>query len=284
MAIGIPISGVSCSQCGGLGSGPLGSSPFGSGGTGISFANVLSNRQVLVCFIDPVKAVNFSALDDALNPALWTLQLLRPFGAPVPLAQSVSIPDGETDRKTVIVSLDARLQTGARYEILAASTMRMASGAVLTCDCAPILGARDAPSTVLRATDIASPQYLQDTMVQASSPLATRQITDRGGVGVESGKTYLRKRVARRLSTPRGGFYHLPTYGLRPDIKSLFNDDQLEELERDARVQILEEPDVSSVSVSAGKDSTSVAFLEIEVRDRSGDRDAITISDPENRT
>jgi hypothetical protein len=74
-------------------------------------------------------------------------------------------------------------------------------------------------------------------------------LANRGSLSVEADGDYqtdagldtVRKRVARRLSTPKGAFAHLPGYGLRLPVKRTYSTGDLRTLQADALEQVLAE-------------------------------------------
>ena len=100
--------------------------------------------------------------------------------------------------------------------------------------------------------DIANPQLLRDAPRHDGDlvPLGRYQVNDRGDFALDDRLSGLRKRVLRRLTTPRGGFYHLPEYGLAQEVKGPIRPSVLRDLAADARSQVESEPGVVRASVA----------------------------------
>jgi len=86
-------------------------------------------------------------------------------------------------------------------------------------------------------------------------PESTWLIDATGDIDLHDEDDGLRKRVFRRLLAARGGFTHLPTYGVGPKIKSMARSGELQSLANDVAEQIRQEPDVEA----AGADVTIVS-------------------------
>ena len=262
--------------CGGFGAGPLGVIAAGTGGDGLHFAVQRSESSVLGVFNDAAQSNGATFPDDALNPSNWTLVSLNP-GAAVPLAQTV---EKITD-EGYLIGFDAVLTPSSTYILTISATMKMADGTTVACTQASFitLPAQKGLFKSFEPTDIANPQTTFDST--ATSPaLGSYQITDRGDVGLESGRTYLRKRVTRRIFTGKGEFFHLPSYGFNLPIKGLLRPGQLENVSVDARNQILNEPDVVDVSVQTTRRLDNVAQQIIRVQDTRGQIDTLPMPVP----
>lgn len=110
-------------------------------------------------------------------------------------------------------------------------------------------------------SDIANPQTPTDvgiagTWVQAS-----------GGDYVNvSGEALVRKLIMRRISTPYGSFYHLPTYGCAVDPKQVLRTQDLRQVKRSMEQQILEEPEVEAIQVGIELTATNILNIVFAAR------------------
>lgn len=259
-------------SCGALGGGTFGTIPFGTMGTGLMAATQLSLTSVRVDFFQVPAPQILSAfrVSDALNASNWTVEVLEPFGAFTPLAQTVT----QVGEKSVEVFLDANLTPGTLYRItsLALNTL----GQPLLC---PEADFRTFARRVIDLgdfTDLANPYLVQDAPVEDPPPLGTNQITDRGDLALDFGRSYLRKRVFRRMSTERGGFYHLPNYGIAEPLKGVSTPDSVRRYRKQAENQIKREPDVRRVRAtavrgpSADDANKNILFITVLVEDVRG--------------
>lgn len=270
--------------CGGsFGTMALGAGPFGTGST-LEVTSVTQEalNTAIVTFSVPPRLFDPGAIDDALNPANWTLSVRSPFDAELRLVQSVERIDALTAR----VLFDGPLTAPAVYRLALAARVRSVAGAAVSTACAALDFATVAPTRlqplarVDDRTDLNNPYRIADAELLDPPPLGTFQINDRGDYALERGRPYLRKRVLRRASTLQGEFFHLPGYGFAEPQKSVVRGDLLRRLQSRAQAQIAREPDVLAVSVSARFASPTrndVVILEIQVQDRYGRTEELTV-------
>lgn len=261
---------------GGFGSMALGSGPFGSGsGAGLDEARQVARNAVDVTFLDFPKASDPATVDDALNPARWTLAAFDPSDSTIRLAQFV---ENTSNPKVVRVFFDGPLDAFAVYVITGSGISTVFGIPILppadrasfsTFDTFRVRA--DVPAEQQR-TDLSNPQLVADATIIDPPPLGTYQIDDRGDYALERGRPYLRKRIFRRASSAIHSFFHLPGYGFAEPLKSGITPDVLRRLQARAQSQVLMEPDVVSVSVTVTQDAQApgVAILRISAIDREG--------------
>jgi hypothetical protein len=134
--------------------------------------------------------------------------------------------------------------------------------------------------------DFANPQTLRGSLASGvSTPdaplLGTFRVDAQGDYAFDEGTEGLRKRILRRLVTMRGGFAHLPNYGVGvPALgKRLAVAATLASVAADAEAQILSEPDVAEASVRPFVDpqAPSIVRLQIRVRTKEGKPSAFDV-------
>lgn len=120
--------------------------------------------------------------------------------------------------------------------------------------------------------DFANPMTLEaarDSLPDPTNPLVLGaiRVDDTGDYAFDEGLTNLRKRVLRRLFTVKGGFAHLPNYGVgmgshgkRLAIPSLVAD-----LAAAAEVQLSLEPDVGKAKVQPVFDPAHPGFVRFRI-------------------
>lgn len=97
--------------------------------------------------------------------------------------------------------------------------------------------------------DIANPFLTRDALV-VPPKLGTYQVTDTGDLGTDkSGEASLRKRIVRRALSAAGSFFHLQGYGVGIELKRTITADMLRRLSARIRAQVLQEPEVQTVTV-----------------------------------
>lgn len=258
-------------SCGSIGGGTFGTIPFGTQGSGLTVATQTSLTSVRVDFFQVPAPQILSSVraNDALRAANWTVEVLEPFGSFTPLAQTVT----QVGEKSVEVFTDVSLTPGTLYKI--ACTALNTLGQPLLCAEASFRTFARRVIEMGEFTDLANPYLLSDAPIVDPPPLGTNQITDRGDYALDSGRPYLRKRVFRRISTERGGFYHLPDYGLAEPLKGMSTPDAVRRYRKQAENQIKREPDVKRVRAvavrgpsgeSANKNILFVTLLVEDVR------------------
>jgi hypothetical protein len=271
----------------GVGSMPFGSGPFGSGmaedGLVLSGeARLLTANVAAVPFTGDPGFPNPGRTTSPLNPSNWVLVPIDA-GATVRLVQFVQVVDEDnavqfTDDlpqlalvtlPVFLVAFDGPLDPDLLYHLeLHAPDVELTG-----CGCAELRGLplrRDAIPTDERdgggLLDIANPFVTRDALV-VPPVLGTYQLNDRGDFGLDKSETAsLRKRIERRVATAAGGFFHLPGYGAAPALKGVFSADVAERIRARVRAQVLQEPDVSEVTVSVSAVIGAPGMARVAVR------------------
>ena len=258
----VPLAGV------GLGSGPLGSFPLGTGvpldAFTLGVGQMLTANLAIVGFSgdvgDPPNPTN---PDSPLWPGNWVLTPDAP-SSQSRLVQSVQLVTADTLSQftgdypqltafalpLLLVFFDGTLTPGGLYELEIVG--------VTGCECTALVGLTvrpDATPTDERESDgsildLANPWLSKDALV-LPPVLGTFQRTDTGDLGLDrDGDSSLRKRLIRRVLTAAGAFFHLPNYGTALGPKSLIKADTAERLQARIRAQVLQEPEVTDVTVA----------------------------------
>jgi hypothetical protein len=250
---------------GALGTAPLGSVPFGSEWLGGIVSVVAS---VSVTGVQTIQVITAPlALVVGLNPATWVVA--RVGGAEVYAVTLVTAlaPLGQL---WLITVSPAMLPTPEQY------TLALSSGAPGEfCGSYTFDGPPPPPEVRLAGIergrepyDIANPFLVRDAGIHDPPPLGQYQINDRGDVALDDRIQGLRKRILRRLSTFRGGFFHLPEYGAARGIKDPFLVGTLTALAAEIRMQVQREPEVLRAQVSMEQSPNSPFVLIVTVRAR----------------
>lgn len=237
---------------GGFGTG-FGAIPFG----GASFA-FDTLPLVFVQLAANLVAATVSGDEDAkLKTQNWTVTPLDPDGHPrlVQSAQAVTelnangfeIPQLVLVQLPItLLSIDGVLTYGKRYRI---------SYGGADFDFTAMKAAASAAPPDVRIDDgfiwdIANPYLPRDALV-LTGPLGTYQVTAAGDYGTDkSGEAGLRKRIMRRVNAAAGSYFHLLGYGVGVRIKGLLSVDTLRRLSTRIRAQVLQEPEVQTVTCS----------------------------------
>jgi hypothetical protein len=116
--------------------------------------------------------------------------------------------------------------------------------------------------------DLTNPQTPSTAGQQQS--LGTFQIDDKGDFINDSGRTSLKKRIMRRISTKKGGFFHLADYGLKIGEGELITPTKLRKLQVDAENQIKREPEVIALRVVVEQIFPGIVKMLVKVQDNLG--------------
>lgn len=251
----------------------FGDSPYGIGSYGGALSSItisvasawaISTHAVRVTLTGEPKHIDQFAPGDALNAATWTVVNLTT-GRPLVVALA-EMHDALSVDITTIDALGDHLET---LEVTAVDLVSIDGllaesplsatflGVVQTVD--PI----DVAQQDFRDRDIANPPF------QISRELGhagTLVFGSDGDLDTESGEALVRKLVLRRMTTRRGAFPHLPTYGLDlAEKEPLPNGGDLVAFLRDVEVQAKQEPDVETALAKGSMDRSGVLIIALSL-------------------
>lgn len=227
----------------------------------IESAVAINTKTVQVTLNREAQVIASTVAGDALNPATWVIQRLDTgFFFSVlsivqisPLVFNVSVlqdfgPSSVTHR---ILSTTLLASEGSP---IAGPPLNQADFAGLLSVAAKDERAR-ANQRINAVQDVANPPF--PTVGDNTTIGGTLQIDSSGDYRLESGAPLLRKLIIRRLTTPVGGFYHLPDYGVDLGVKKLLPAANLIKLRADINRQVQREPEVetSDVQLELGSDN-----------------------------
>lgn len=276
----------------GWGSMPWGAGPWGAGGASdLELLSALAVREnvVRLTFNVAPKFTKLLDANDASNPDRFAF---APQASPVGL-------DGEPARAIRAARVEVASVPGAFGSVLDVTIDRpmspwpcryLASVNQLVSYDGALLGVGktsaifeavyrqlrpQSVSTPTPSRDIANPQTYSaqlDTIPLAgdASLLGVIPIDASGDYAFDQGLTQLKKRIVRRLLTPKGSFPALPNYGIGVPTfgKRLGVEGVRQQICADAESQIAQEPDVAGVRVSAVSDplKPEITIFRIKVR------------------
>ena len=262
----------------GLGGGGWGIGPWGAGFLSLTSARAVAENRVRATFDLPLNLSGLLVLGDALRPQNY---LVTP-GSGARAVAVVACEEVSGDDSSVDLVVDRPLSSSPLRYALRALNVLSELGLPLdpSASSAEFPGLLDKrvprePDTLGSSKDFASPQTRADTLDPlpgvVPATLGSLPIDDTGDYAFDEGIANLRKRVLRRCVTRRGGFYHLPRYGLgipyllkRNAIPAL-----LRRLQDDAREQIGSEPDLQGVEVAVTLERRERgAYLRVRVKGR----------------
>lgn len=222
-----------------------------------------------------------------LDPGSWDVEALDPDAAPR-LVQTVTAITQPPD-PIVDVFTDAVMTFDRQYRL-----QFLTAFAIVGCDSVDFGALRPQVSETTRGVqlardgfrDIANPNLRGDAVTLGALALGTYVIDADGDLRQDEGKTGLRKRVIRRLTTAVGGFFHLPEYGVDLELKRLITPDRAVRIAARARAQLLQEPDVAAARVQVTNPQTApnVIGLLVTVRSTAGEDLGVQVQlDPQGR-
>lgn len=250
--------------------------PYGVGGPlKVVRARAVEAQTVRIVFDEPPRALVRSATNDALNPLNYQVAIIAGEGtAPhvvgvkkdlVPAPAAAVVEDPETG---VDVQVDRPLVIGVEYRIRAFNLVAKAGGALGTPDSANFQGILD----IAQVRSPERPDEFSDFKFDAFATDNSAYIfNDAGDIAVHRGIENIRKRVLRRVTTPKNAYRHLPGYGTSfAAHKAPMSVSNLAPLKQDMLAQVRSEPDVLDASIQLQLTGLGVLTLLIKARTPEG--------------
>ncbi len=256
----------------GFGISPFGLSAFGLVGAGtapLAMANAIavSTNTVRVTLTAVALHSSSSTAGDALNPSTWSV--VRDDTGFVFTVAQVTEPNfsGMVFDITVLEPFGSISVT----HTVASTTLLSSTFVPITAPTSEDFeGVASAVESIVRrkltTVDIANPP----NPVNTDSPGGTLVITSGGDYAYVSGTELLKKLIFRRLTTPQGGFFHLPTYGLGLGVKEPPTIADMIALKAAIDQQCEQEPEVANSDCSVSFDNANgILFVKLAVTQQS---------------
>ena len=229
-------------------------------------AVAMKGQVVRVTFTQEPKHVTAAAPDDALNPANYSIAVVGGTAtAPVVVAVDPAIVTGPargvgnggaTAERGVDVYLDRAAVLGVTYEVTVSAAVVPAAGGTF----GPLVADFTGMATLDVVRQVAS--AVRGMVEWRNDPArGSWVVDDSGDVALDDPLSNLRKRIFRRLMTPKGAFAWLKAYGVGVRLKEVVGPRQLADYRKDAQAQIAQEPEVASVTSTATLVASSVGGL-----------------------
>lgn len=170
----------------------------------------------------------------------------------------------QSSERGVDVHTDRQLVVGITYKVTVVnvqSSFGGSLGAPFAADFVGIVSVQKAPLP-RRPQD----QALID--IANSIELGAWVVDNSGDLAPQDAMAGLRKRIIRRITTPFGAFSHLPQYGVGVSHKETASTAQIQTLRDNILQQVLQEPEVQSVEVTAQFSASPDGLLIINVHAR----------------
>ena len=101
--------------------------------------------------------------------------------------------------------------------------------------------------------------------------LGSFRVDSSGDIAFHTGSSSLRKRVYRRVITQKGSFSFLPDYGLSLNMKKPITIDFMQKFKADLNKQILQEPEVKSLTSQLQKDNRGFLIVSLNILTKQGE-------------
>lgn len=274
---------------GGWGLGPWGVAPWGTGvfdPLRLIFAVAIRDNTVRCVFNIPPLFTGVLDDGDASDPDKWSVTPIpntegadgRPTRPVTPV--KIERPRIAAFETTLDVIVDRPFSPYPGEYFVAVYGIRSVSGVLLDPAYASfrIFGlSRGLPTNIeadaIASRDIANVQDMASTVGSISTPLeslvlGTIGVDAQGDLAYDSGIVGYKKRIARRCMTLKGGFAHLPEYGVGVplQLKQLAKPGIRESVASDAEAQILQEPETLGVTCTFVRDSTKPELYWLQIR------------------
>jgi hypothetical protein len=165
------------------------------------------------------------------------------------------------DERAFDVHTDRELVTGVKYRITANNVKSKLGGALGFPVSAEFVGIVPVPRTLPPPRPVEFVDFASDPFGQ------TGFVFDSGGdVAPQGGIENLRKRIYRRLVTPKNAFAFLPGYGTGLRLSQPQSVRVLQSLQMDIEQQVKQEPEVEAVAVSLRQDPLGILFVSLRAK------------------
>lgn len=250
--------------------------PYGVGGPlKVVRARAVESQTVRIVFDEPPKALVRSATDDALNPLNYQVAIIigegtppRVVGVKKDLVSAPAAAVSQDPETGVDVQVDRPLVVGVEYRIRAFNLVAKAGGALGTPDFANFQGILSIDDVRPSERPFEFTDFKFDSFANANSAYI---FNDAGDIAVHRGIENIRKRVVRRVVTPKNAYRHLPGYGTSfASHKAPMSVSNLAPLKQDLLAQVKTEPDILDASVQMQLTGQGVLTVLIKARTPQG--------------
>lgn len=225
-------------------------------------AVAISTRTVRVTFSKEPQNISAAVTGDVLNPRTWqitrddtgvgfTILSIAAFDSPLIWDVRVLEPFGSVNIQHTVSAPTLLDTTGSPIDAPRTATF---VGALSKDRSTP---SERAAQRRYNIRDINNPQ----APTADSDANGVFIITDGGDYQLHEGADFIRKLIFRRLMTSRGGFFHLPDYGLGLAVKQPIPSGNLVKLQTEIKNQILLEPEIAKVAVTLKQDQNSLSIV-----------------------
>lgn len=233
----------------------------------ITAASSVQNSIINVVFSEAVLALSELGPTDSLNPSLWTL--VDDLGASIQIADIQSnAPGGEG-------ALVGTTQGAQAISITTVGPLSSARTYTLTANAA----IQNAPKTLSLSGQLIwtfPGLYAPTALTIEKSQIGVDLLYDivkadiaadaSGDWASQSGPDQVKKKILRRLTTRKGGFYHAPNFGIDLPVKKILTRSRILRAQKDIRREIVKEPGIVNAQATITIDSSGNAFVTVKAR------------------
>lgn len=261
--------------------------PMGSGGP-LHIVRARAVRGQVVRVVYDEEPLHRSAVgsNDALNPANYSFEavngvLYGSAAGATPTLLALGVDEGVVrgptlgvqagDECALDVHVDKPLVVGMVYRVTVRNVKSRFGG---------ILGAPYSAtfSGIVAMAAMAVPRQ-PPALDWANNPALGNWTIDSGGdISTDAGLNNLRKRIFRRMTTPRGAFSWMPDYGAGRGLKEVASLGQLQGLRSEIVEQVKREPEVESVTVNLTLQAIGVLQISTRVQTKQGETVSLDLS------
>ena len=259
----------------GFGASPWGSGPWGGATAPFDLLSAYAHtaQSIRLTFSSPPRAEGDTLAIDGLTRASYTLTSTGAHPAPtIPKILKVRAIDAVTLELVLAGELDG---AATRYRVDVAAVMQNASGHVIGIRTRSFDGVTT-PRTAVGSGGSDALAY--PDLVDFASVAGAWQATPEGDYALSSGEVTLHKLILRRLTTPRGAFVRLTTYGAGLAQSATAKRATILALEGEAKRQVLREPEIkdcaTKVTLYQGR---GVLYVEVSYTLQSGVTGSVSV-------
>lgn len=230
-------------------------------------ASAIQNNIIDVDFNKVPMAINPNGLNDVLNPSNWLLvdannKKISIASISVPVFSNLikdngGIPQGANSTNvknglSVFITTAGALLSNMTYTLTAFSNIYSSLSI-------PISGTLVWTFYGIYATEAMT--FLKNLIGNdLSYDFISNDITatSDGDWDVMTGIPQIKKKILRRLTTPLGGFFHLPNFGVAIPSKTLLTPSKVLKLQKDLQRQILQEIGVTGAAVTVSQNANGI--------------------------
>lgn len=253
--------------------------PWGVGGPlHVVRARAVESQTVRVVFDEPPLFRIRGGTNDGKNPLNYQVSIEQGSGTPPQVVgvkpDLVEYPAAgvlTVDERGVDVQTDRKLVVGIAYQVEVFNVVSALNGALGSPTTAIFEGIAPLPTVDPPLRSLEFYDFKFDPFDETGGAYV---FNDGGDIARDEGLENVRKRVLRRISTPKNAYAHLPGYGTTLPHKRPMSVRELAPLKQDILQQVQQEPEVVEASVTLNLQSgDGILTVRIVARTRFGNID-----------